>query len=107
MLLLLQVLLRGLPVPADRAVSGLHDGSGHVCSLRGGQSSGQGLRQDQRPGFFSSLKDLGGAAAAVGGSPCGFGPCVQMVLYFVMDVFQDLPGLPGLFVACLFSGALR
>ncbi|KAM7395044.1 hypothetical protein PAMA_006679 [Pampus argenteus] len=30
----------------------------------------------------------------------------QMVLYFVMDVFQDLPGLPGLFVACLFSGAL-
>lgn len=32
---------------------------------------------------------------------------VQMVLYFVMDVFKDLPGLPGLFVACLFSGALR
>uniref|UniRef100_A0A7N9ANT1 Sodium-dependent multivitamin transporter n=1 Tax=Mastacembelus armatus TaxID=205130 RepID=A0A7N9ANT1_9TELE len=31
---------------------------------------------------------------------------VQMVLYFVMDVFRDLPGLPGLFVACLFSGAL-
>uniref|UniRef100_A0A673JWC0 Solute carrier family 5 member 6a n=1 Tax=Sinocyclocheilus rhinocerous TaxID=307959 RepID=A0A673JWC0_9TELE len=30
----------------------------------------------------------------------------QMVLYFVMDVLQDLPGLPGLFVACLFSGAL-
>uniref|UniRef100_A0A8C5I864 Sodium-dependent multivitamin transporter n=1 Tax=Gouania willdenowi TaxID=441366 RepID=A0A8C5I864_GOUWI len=30
----------------------------------------------------------------------------QMVLYFVMDVFRDLPGLPGLFVACLFSGAL-
>lgn len=30
----------------------------------------------------------------------------QMVLYFVMDVFQDLPGLAGLFVACLFSGAL-
>ncbi|KAM7367604.1 hypothetical protein PAMP_013890 [Pampus punctatissimus] len=30
----------------------------------------------------------------------------QMVLYFVMDVFQNLPGLPGLFVACLFSGAL-
>uniref|UniRef100_A0A673WZL6 Sodium-dependent multivitamin transporter n=1 Tax=Salmo trutta TaxID=8032 RepID=A0A673WZL6_SALTR len=32
--------------------------------------------------------------------------CLQMVLYFVMDVFRDLPGLPGLFVACLFSGAL-
>uniref|UniRef100_H3CAJ4 Sodium-dependent multivitamin transporter n=1 Tax=Tetraodon nigroviridis TaxID=99883 RepID=H3CAJ4_TETNG len=30
----------------------------------------------------------------------------QMVVYFVMDVFRDLPGLPGLFVACLFSGAL-
>ncbi|XP_038162727.1 solute carrier family 5 member 6a isoform X1 [Cyprinodon tularosa] len=30
----------------------------------------------------------------------------QMVLYFVMDVFKELPGLPGLFVACLFSGAL-
>uniref|UniRef100_A0A8C6S539 Sodium-dependent multivitamin transporter n=1 Tax=Neogobius melanostomus TaxID=47308 RepID=A0A8C6S539_9GOBI len=30
----------------------------------------------------------------------------QMVLYFVMDVFKDLPGLSGLFVACLFSGAL-
>ncbi|KAM3602507.1 uncharacterized protein V6R79_005389 [Siganus canaliculatus] len=30
----------------------------------------------------------------------------QMVLYFVMDVFQELPGLAGLFVACLFSGAL-
>ncbi|KAI4882119.1 hypothetical protein NFI96_010745 [Prochilodus magdalenae] len=30
----------------------------------------------------------------------------QMVLYFVMDVFRDLPGLSGLFVACLFSGAL-
>uniref|UniRef100_A0A8C6P3F2 Sodium-dependent multivitamin transporter n=1 Tax=Nothobranchius furzeri TaxID=105023 RepID=A0A8C6P3F2_NOTFU len=29
-----------------------------------------------------------------------------MVLYFVMDVFRNLPGLPGLFVACLFSGAL-
>ncbi|KAF4795977.1 Sodium-dependent multivitamin transporter [Turdus rufiventris] len=30
----------------------------------------------------------------------------QLVLYFVMDVLKDLPGLPGLFVACLFSGAL-
>lgn len=30
----------------------------------------------------------------------------QMVLYFVMDILQDYPGLPGLFVACLFSGAL-
>lgn len=31
----------------------------------------------------------------------------QLVLYFVMDVLKDLPGLPGLFVACLFSGSLR
>ncbi|XP_027762973.1 sodium-dependent multivitamin transporter [Empidonax traillii] len=30
----------------------------------------------------------------------------QLVLFFVMDVLRDLPGLPGLFVACLFSGCL-
>uniref|UniRef100_A0A8U8B615 Sodium-dependent multivitamin transporter n=1 Tax=Geospiza parvula TaxID=87175 RepID=A0A8U8B615_GEOPR len=30
----------------------------------------------------------------------------QLVLFFVMDVLRDLPGLPGLFVACLFSSAL-
>ncbi|XP_069706644.1 sodium-dependent multivitamin transporter [Phaenicophaeus curvirostris] len=30
----------------------------------------------------------------------------QLVLYFVMDVLRDLPGMPGLFVACLFSGCL-
>ncbi|XP_054583853.1 sodium-dependent multivitamin transporter [Eptesicus fuscus] len=30
----------------------------------------------------------------------------QFVLYFVMDLLRDLPGLPGLFVACLFSGSL-
>uniref|UniRef100_H9G999 Uncharacterized protein n=1 Tax=Anolis carolinensis TaxID=28377 RepID=H9G999_ANOCA len=29
-----------------------------------------------------------------------------MVLYFVMDVLREVPGLPGLFVACLFSGSL-
>lgn len=30
----------------------------------------------------------------------------QLVLYFVMDLLKDIPGLPGLFVACLFSGSL-
>uniref|UniRef100_A0A481CJZ8 Sodium-dependent multivitamin transporter n=1 Tax=Sus scrofa TaxID=9823 RepID=A0A481CJZ8_PIG len=30
----------------------------------------------------------------------------QLVLYFVMDLLRALPGLPGLFVACLFSGSL-
>ncbi|XP_029284020.1 solute carrier family 5 member 6 [Cottoperca gobio] len=29
-----------------------------------------------------------------------------MVMYFVMDMLEGLPGLPGLFVACLFSAAL-
>lgn len=31
----------------------------------------------------------------------------QIVIYFVMDMLQGLPGLPGLFIACLFSAALR
>ncbi|KAM5319654.1 sodium-dependent multivitamin transporter isoform 2-T2 [Glossophaga mutica] len=30
----------------------------------------------------------------------------QFVLYFVMDLLKGQPGLPGLFVACLFSGSL-
>ncbi|CAG13206.1 unnamed protein product [Tetraodon nigroviridis] len=37
---------------------------------------------------------------------CTFGS-PQMVIYFVMDMLQGLPGLPGLFIACLFSAALR
>ena len=31
----------------------------------------------------------------------------QLLPRFVMDVFVDAPGVPGLFVASLFSGALR
>lgn len=31
----------------------------------------------------------------------------QMVISFVMNMLQGLPGLPGLFIACLFSAALR
>nr|XP_013011419.1 sodium-dependent multivitamin transporter [Cavia porcellus]XP_013011420.1 sodium-dependent multivitamin transporter [Cavia porcellus]XP_013011421.1 sodium-dependent multivitamin transporter [Cavia porcellus]XP_013011422.1 sodium-dependent multivitamin transporter [Cavia porcellus]XP_013011423.1 sodium-dependent multivitamin transporter [Cavia porcellus] len=30
----------------------------------------------------------------------------QFVLYFVMDLLRGIPGLPGLFIACLFSGSL-
>eukprot|EP00063_Salmo_salar_P092135 XP_014066970.1 PREDICTED: sodium-dependent multivitamin transporter-like isoform X3 [Salmo salar] len=30
----------------------------------------------------------------------------EMVLYFVMDMLQGLPGLSGLFISCLFSAAL-
>lgn len=40
-------------------------------------------------------------------APWTLTPLPQLVLYFVMDVLRDLPGLPGLFVACLFSGSLR
>ncbi|XP_034531447.1 solute carrier family 5 member 6 [Notolabrus celidotus] len=36
----------------------------------------------------------------------GSSPRDAMVIYFVMDMLQGLPGLPGLFVACLFSAAL-
>lgn len=43
-------------------------------------------------------EDHSGKLAAVAGD--------TMVIYFVMDMLQGLPGLPGLFVACLFSGAL-
>ncbi|XP_025056165.1 sodium-coupled monocarboxylate transporter 2 [Alligator sinensis] len=30
----------------------------------------------------------------------------QLMPYFVMDIFSSIPGLPGLFVACAFSGTL-
>lgn len=33
--------------------------------------------------------------------------CLQFTLYFVIDLLKSQPGLPGLFVACLFSGSLR
>ena len=31
----------------------------------------------------------------------------QMMPYMVLDIFQDLPGMAGLFVAASFSGTLR
>ncbi|RMB97852.1 hypothetical protein DUI87_25330 [Hirundo rustica rustica] len=31
----------------------------------------------------------------------------QLMPYFVMDIFSSMPGVPGLFVACAFSGTLR
>ena len=31
----------------------------------------------------------------------------QLMPYFVMDTMGKYPGLPGLFVACCFSGSLR
>ncbi len=31
----------------------------------------------------------------------------QLMPYFVMDTLSKYPGLPGLFVACVFSGSLR
>uniref|UniRef100_A0A8C3K331 Solute carrier family 5 member 12 n=1 Tax=Calidris pygmaea TaxID=425635 RepID=A0A8C3K331_9CHAR len=30
----------------------------------------------------------------------------QLMPYFVMDIFSSMPGVPGLFVACAFSGTL-
>jgi len=31
----------------------------------------------------------------------------QMMPYMVLDIFRDVPGMAGLFVAAAFSGALR
>lgn len=32
---------------------------------------------------------------------------LQLLPLFVMDVLGHVPGIPGIFVACIFSGALR
>ena len=33
--------------------------------------------------------------------------CVQLLPLFVMDILADYDGVPGIFVACVFSGSLR
>ena len=38
--------------------------------------------------------------------PCYWFRVFQLVPYFVLDEMSYLPGLPGLFVACIMSGAL-
>ncbi|KAM8915551.1 sodium-dependent multivitamin transporter-like isoform 5-T7 [Spinachia spinachia] len=75
-----QVLLHGVSFPAVVSGSELCDGTGHVCTLLWGES-------------------LGHAGHLFEG-------CGEVVIYFVMDMLEGLPGLPGLFVACLFSAAL-
>lgn len=36
-----------------------------------------------------------------------FSLCLKYVPYFVLEIFQSLPGFPGLFLACAYSGTLR
>jgi len=31
----------------------------------------------------------------------------QLLLYYVMSVLGELPGIPGLFIACIFCASLR
>lgn len=33
--------------------------------------------------------------------------CLQVLPYFVMDIFDSTPGMPGVFLAALFSASLR
>nr|KAF6325722.1 solute carrier family 5 member 12 [Myotis myotis] len=48
--------------------------------------------------------DLWGSVFATG-IVCTF-YCTLLMPYFVMEIFATMPGLPGLFVACAFSGTL-
>lgn len=43
----------------------------------------------------------GGTEVSARGSPPQYMPL------FVLDIFEDLPGVPGLFLACAYSGTLR
>lgn len=36
-----------------------------------------------------------------------FSLCLKYIPYFVLEIFQSLPGFPGLFLACAYSGTLR
>lgn len=108
------------------------DGRGEVGSMLSSHSSSEALLDGlrlalqslcspcwrQRPSCLAPLPGAPGsglARACLGlsaGSRRGVPLSVlcstwQLVLYFVMDLLKDMPGLPGLFVACLFSGSLR
>lgn len=32
---------------------------------------------------------------------------LQLMPYFVLDIFENIPGVPGLFLSCAYSGTLR
>ncbi|XP_074086498.1 sodium-coupled monocarboxylate transporter 2 isoform X2 [Macrotis lagotis] len=50
--------------------------------------------------MYSHFKDCDPWTAGIISAPD------QLMPYFVMDIFASMPGLPGLFVACAFSGTL-
>ncbi|KAL6087730.1 hypothetical protein STEG23_027140 [Scotinomys teguina] len=50
--------------------------------------------------MYSSFKDCDPWTSGVISAPD------QLMPYFVMEIFATMPGLPGLFVACAFSGTL-
>lgn len=53
------------------------------------------LREDGIPSPWGALSQR-----SMPGSP-------QYMPLLVLDIFEDLPGVPGLFLACAYSGTLR